>query len=206
MNPAKAKRPNIFRSAGIGTRIRASLSSKDAYPRRTAPESSQHWRWRNVNAPEPLPSALSTRRLQRTRPETSDQDSSRWQSSPPPQSQTARPRPPPTKFYSSTKRTPSVYRVDPRSPKVPPRKCSANAKLRLGTTKEGCVLNLGRRTRVVSAKQMLALNYRDGCCRTPGCGRTRFLHAHHVKFLGTRRKYGLGQSDHAVRHLPPRAA
>ena len=40
-------------------------------------------------------------------------------------SQTARPRPPPTKFYSSTKRTPSVYRVDPRSPKVPPRKCSA---------------------------------------------------------------------------------
>ena len=55
----------------------------------------------------------------------SDQDSSRWQSSPPPQSQTARPRPPRTKLCSSTKRTPSAYRVDPRSPKVPPRKCSA---------------------------------------------------------------------------------
>ena len=59
-----------------------------------------------------------------------------------------------------------------------------NARLRLAKTKKGCVLNLSRRTRVTSAKQILALNYRDGCCRTPGCGRTRFLHAHHVQFWG----------------------
>ncbi|MDI9917946.1 HNH endonuclease signature motif containing protein [Rhodococcus sp. IEGM 1379] len=59
-----------------------------------------------------------------------------------------------------------------------------NARLRLAKTKNGCVLSLSRRTRVTSAKQMLALNYRDGCCRTPGCGRTRFLHAHHVRFWG----------------------
>ncbi|OYD69273.1 HNH endonuclease [Rhodococcus sp. OK302] len=59
-----------------------------------------------------------------------------------------------------------------------------NARLRLAKTKKGCVLSLGRRTRVTSAKQMLALTYRDGYCRTPGCGRTRFLHAHHVQFWG----------------------
>ena len=59
-----------------------------------------------------------------------------------------------------------------------------NAHLRLAKTKKQCVLNLGRKTRVTSHKQMLALNYRDGSCRTPGCGRTRFLHAHHVRFWG----------------------
>ena len=59
-----------------------------------------------------------------------------------------------------------------------------NAHLRLAKTEKHCVLNLGRKTRVTSHKQMLALNYRDGSCRTPGCGRTRFLHAHHVQFWG----------------------
>ncbi|MCJ0903483.1 HNH endonuclease signature motif containing protein [Rhodococcus sp. ARC_M6] len=59
-----------------------------------------------------------------------------------------------------------------------------NARLRLAKTKKGRVLSLGLRTRVTSAKQMLALTYRDGDCRTPGCGRTRFLHAHHVRFWG----------------------
>lgn len=59
-----------------------------------------------------------------------------------------------------------------------------NAHLRLAKTKKQCVLNLGRKTRVTSHKQMLALNYRNGSCRTPGCGRTRFLHAHHVQFWG----------------------
>ncbi|MCQ4146266.1 DUF222 domain-containing protein [Rhodococcus qingshengii] len=81
---------------------------------------------------------------------------------------------------ANTVRVPS----GPALPQSAAEEVLCNAKLRLGTTKEGCVLNLGRRTRVVSAKQMLALNYRDGCCRTPGCGRTRFLHAHHVKFWG----------------------
>ncbi|WP_261984503.1 HNH endonuclease signature motif containing protein [Rhodococcus sp. WS3] len=57
-----------------------------------------------------------------------------------------------------------------------------DARVRAATTKQGCMLSLGRRTRITSAKQMTALMYRDGCCRTPGCGRTRFLHAHHVRF------------------------
>ena len=57
-----------------------------------------------------------------------------------------------------------------------------DARVRAATTKQKCMLSLGRRTRIASAKQMTALMYRDGCCRTPGCGRTRFLHAHHVRF------------------------
>lgn len=57
-----------------------------------------------------------------------------------------------------------------------------DARVRAASTKQKCMLSLGRRTRITSAKQVMALMYRDGCCRTPGCGRTRFLHAHHVRF------------------------
>lgn len=45
---------------------------------------------------------------------------------------------------------------------------------------EGAVLAYGRSRRLFSATQLRALRLRDRSCRTPGCQRTRFLHAHHV--------------------------
>jgi hypothetical protein len=41
-------------------------------------------------------------------------------------------------------------------------------------------LNVGRKTRTVSAALQRALKARDGGCRFPGCDRTRFTEAHHV--------------------------
>jgi len=41
-------------------------------------------------------------------------------------------------------------------------------------------LNVGRRTRALSPALRRALRARDGGCRFPGCGRSRFTHAHHV--------------------------
>lgn len=41
-------------------------------------------------------------------------------------------------------------------------------------------LNVGRKTRAISPALARALRARDGGCRFPGCGRTRFTHAHHV--------------------------
>lgn len=46
----------------------------------------------------------------------------------------------------------------------------------------GVVIDYGRRRRKVSPGQLRALQLRDRGCRTPGCGRTRFLHAHHVLY------------------------
>lgn len=57
--------------------------------------------------------------------------------------------------------------------------CGAAARCVLKGEK-GAVLAYGRRRRLFSAAQLTALRLRDGCCQTPGCGRTRFLHAHHV--------------------------
>jgi len=42
------------------------------------------------------------------------------------------------------------------------------------------ITNLGRRVRRPSRRQYAALFVRDRGCTVPGCGRTRFLHAHHV--------------------------
>lgn len=56
--------------------------------------------------------------------------------------------------------------------------------VRRGTRRKGCIVDFGRKRRITSPKQVLALIARDGGCRTPGCGRTRFLHAHHVRFWG----------------------
>lgn len=41
-------------------------------------------------------------------------------------------------------------------------------------------LNVGRRTRAISPALRRALRARDGGCRFPGCGHSRFTHAHHV--------------------------
>jgi hypothetical protein len=46
---------------------------------------------------------------------------------------------------------------------------------------DGRTLDLGRRRRTPSAALLAALWRRDRCCRVPGCGRTRFLHAHHIR-------------------------
>lgn len=54
------------------------------------------------------------------------------------------------------------------------------ASRREAVVEQGCVLSFGRRRRRPSPVQLRALNLRDGGCRAPGCGRTRFLHAHHV--------------------------
>ncbi|GAA4804488.1 HNH endonuclease signature motif containing protein [Tomitella cavernea] len=45
----------------------------------------------------------------------------------------------------------------------------------------GRILRFGRRRRLPSSAQLRALHLRDGGCRHPACGRTRFLHAHHVR-------------------------
>ncbi len=44
------------------------------------------------------------------------------------------------------------------------------------------LLGLGRKQRVPSKAMIRALFLRDRCCQTPGCERTRHLHAHHVVF------------------------
>ncbi len=48
-------------------------------------------------------------------------------------------------------------------------------------TADGRILRYGRTRRLPSATQLRALHLRDGACRHPACGRTRFLHAHHVR-------------------------
>lgn len=46
----------------------------------------------------------------------------------------------------------------------------------------GVVLAYGRKRRLPTRRLMRVLFERDRCCRHPGCGRTRYLHAHHVRF------------------------
>src|SRR5690606_16113363 len=45
---------------------------------------------------------------------------------------------------------------------------------------KGDPLGVGRKTRIVPAASRRALWARDGGCRFPGCGRTRFVDAHHI--------------------------
>lgn len=53
----------------------------------------------------------------------------------------------------------------------------------LGVVKgdQGEPLAVGRRTRTVPSAIRRALRVRDGGCRFPGCDRSRFTHAHHIK-------------------------
>ena len=46
---------------------------------------------------------------------------------------------------------------------------------------KGEPLAVGRRTRAVPPAIRRALRVRDGGCRFPGCGRSRYVHAHHIK-------------------------
>jgi uncharacterized protein DUF222/HNH endonuclease len=47
---------------------------------------------------------------------------------------------------------------------------------------DGRLLDVGRARRTPNASQLRALWRRDNGCAVPGCGRIRFLHAHHVVF------------------------
>lgn len=47
---------------------------------------------------------------------------------------------------------------------------------------DGRTLDLGRRRRHPTPRQIATLMRRDVGCTLPGCGRRRFLHAHHVRF------------------------
>ncbi|MEN3223590.1 HNH endonuclease signature motif containing protein [Mycolicibacterium porcinum] len=46
--------------------------------------------------------------------------------------------------------------------------------------RRGQVIGAGRTTRTISRRLRRALEHRDRCCRVPGCGATRGLHAHHI--------------------------
>jgi len=46
---------------------------------------------------------------------------------------------------------------------------------------KGEPLAIGRRTRAVPPAIKRALRVRDGGCRFPGCDRSRYVHAHHIK-------------------------
>jgi hypothetical protein len=46
--------------------------------------------------------------------------------------------------------------------------------------RDGVVIGSGRATRTVNRRLRRALEHRDRCCRVPGCGATRGLHAHHI--------------------------
>jgi len=45
---------------------------------------------------------------------------------------------------------------------------------------DGEPLNVGRKTRTISAPMRRVLNARDKCCRFPGCSNKRWLDAHHI--------------------------
>jgi hypothetical protein len=47
--------------------------------------------------------------------------------------------------------------------------------------RDGRPLSIGRKTRALSPALKRALRSRDRMCRFPGCGRHRFLHAHHIQ-------------------------
>ena len=47
--------------------------------------------------------------------------------------------------------------------------------------KEGNVLNLGRKTRVISLVLKWELDIRDETCRFPGCCESRYVDFHHIE-------------------------
>jgi hypothetical protein len=57
--------------------------------------------------------------------------------------------------------------------------CDATCELWL--ERHGQPIGAGRTTRQISRRLRRALEHRDRCCRVPGCGATRGLHAHHIR-------------------------
>jgi hypothetical protein len=58
--------------------------------------------------------------------------------------------------------------------------CDASV-IALVENEDGEPLNVGRKTRTISAPLRRALNARDKGCRFPGCANTRYIDAHHVE-------------------------
>jgi hypothetical protein len=55
------------------------------------------------------------------------------------------------------------------------------SKLEMHHAPDGSVLDLGRKTRVISTPLRRALKERDHGCRYPGCANTRFVDGHHIQ-------------------------
>lgn len=61
------------------------------------------------------------------------------------------------------------------------RRLACDAGVVIAATRNGTVMDVGRRRRELTAALRRAVHLRDrGSCRFPGCGATRHLHAHHV--------------------------
>lgn len=60
------------------------------------------------------------------------------------------------------------------------RHLTCDADLRAVLTVRGVPVETWRRQRVVNRPLRLLIEHRDGGCVVPGCGRTRFLHVHHL--------------------------
>src|SRR5918998_1453647 len=68
-------------------------------------------------------------------------------------------------------------------PALPPetaRRLGCDASVVRILERDGRPLSIGRKTRTLSPALKRALRSRDRTCRFPGCGRHRFLHAHHI--------------------------
>jgi hypothetical protein len=61
------------------------------------------------------------------------------------------------------------------------RRLACDARIEWVLESEGRTVGVGRRGRVVPGWLMRQLRYRDRTCRAPGCERTRWLHAHHIR-------------------------
>ena len=57
--------------------------------------------------------------------------------------------------------------------------CDATCEIWL--QRHGQPIGAGHTTRQISRRLRRALEHRDRCCRVPGCGATRGLHAHHIR-------------------------
>ena len=66
--------------------------------------------------------------------------------------------------------------------------------------KKGTVLNIGRRTRIISASIKRALNIRDRTCRVPGCCQSKYLDAHHIQHWADGGETSLGNLVNLCRH------
>jgi hypothetical protein len=61
------------------------------------------------------------------------------------------------------------------------RRLGCDSILEMAVYSDRCVLGVGRRSRTIPGWLRGQLCHRDGSCRFPGCGRTNWLHGHHIK-------------------------
>jgi Domain of unknown function (DUF222)/HNH endonuclease len=65
------------------------------------------------------------------------------------------------------------------------RRLTCDARIEWLLSRAGRTVGIGRQGRTVPGPMLRALRHRDeGACRFPGCGRTRWLHAHHLVHWG----------------------